>query len=45
MNVNLPSFAQLFGAGCLVMVALTYICNALHLLPWMHWGDEHSVGH
>jgi hypothetical protein len=42
---TLPLFAQLFGAGCLVGVVLTHVCEALHLLPWMHWGDEHSVGH
>jgi hypothetical protein len=42
---TLPLFAQLFGAGCLVVVVLTHVCEALHLLPWMQWGDEHSVGH
>jgi hypothetical protein len=39
------SFLQLLGAGCLVVVVLTHLCEALHLFPWMHWGDEHSVGH
>jgi hypothetical protein len=39
------AFLQLFGAGCLVAVALTHVCEALDLLAWMHWGDEHSVGH
>src|SRR6202035_951035 len=42
---TLPSFWQLFGAGCLLLVVLTHTCEALQLLPWMHWGDEHSVGH
>jgi len=42
---NLGSFLQLLGAGCLVMVVLAHLCEALHLLPWMHWGLEHSVGH
>jgi hypothetical protein len=42
---TLWSFLQLLGAGCLVVVVLTHICEALHLLPWMHWGDEHGVGH
>jgi hypothetical protein len=39
------SFLQLFGAACLVVVALAHICETLHLFPWMHWGSEHSVGH
>jgi hypothetical protein len=39
------SFLQLLGAGCLVVVVLTHLCEALHLFPWMHWGDEQSVGH
>src|SRR5438128_11459403 len=38
-------FLQLLGAGCLVVVVLTHLCEALHLFPWMHWGLEHSVGH
>jgi hypothetical protein len=42
---TLGSFLQLLGAGCLVMVVLAHICEALHLFPWMHWGLEHSVGH
>ena len=36
---------QLFGAGCLVMMVITHICEALRLLPWMQWGHERSVGH
>jgi hypothetical protein len=42
---TLCSFLQLIGAGCLVMVVITHLCEALHLFPWMHWGSEHSVGH
>ena len=38
-------FLQLLGAGCLVVVVLTRVCEALHLFPWMHWGLEHSAGH
>src|SRR5262245_60948548 len=38
-------FLQLFGAGCLVAVVLTHVCEALDLFAWMHWGDERSVGH
>jgi len=42
---TLGCFLQMLGAGCLVMVVLTHLCEALHLFPWMHWGQEHSVGH
>ena len=38
-------FLQLLGAGCLVVVALTHISEAVHLFPWMHWGLENSPGH
>jgi hypothetical protein len=39
------SFLQLVGAGCLVVVALTHLSEALHIFPWMHWGLEDSFGH
>ena len=39
------SFLQLLGAGCLIVVILTHVCEALDLFPRMHWGMEHSVGH
>jgi hypothetical protein len=42
---KLPSALQLFGAACLVMVIFTHVCEALHLLPWMRWGDSNSAGH
>jgi len=42
---SVGSFVQILGAGCLVMVVLTHICEALHVFPGMHWGSEHSVGH
>ena len=41
----LRSFLQLVGSGCLVVVVLAHLCEALHLLSWMNWGLEHSVGH
>jgi hypothetical protein len=39
------SLLQLLGAGCLVIVVLTHVCEALHLFPWMQWGLEQGVGH
>jgi len=39
------SCLQVLGAGCLVAVVLTHLCEALHVFPWMRWGDAHSVGH
>jgi hypothetical protein len=42
---TVSSLLQLLGAGCLVMVVLTHVSEALQLFPWMHWGSEHSVGH
>jgi hypothetical protein len=36
---------QLLGAGCLVVVTLTHVSEALGWFPWMHWGVENSVGH
>src|SRR3989442_14485184 len=39
------SLLQLLGAGCLVVVVLSHVCEALHLFPWMHWGLEQGVGH
>ena len=39
------SFLQVVGAGCLVIVVLTYMCEALGVLPWMHWGVKSSGGH
>jgi len=39
-----PSLLQLLGAGCLVVVPLTHVSEALQLFPWMQWGLEHSAG-
>ena len=39
------SFLGLFGAGCLVVVALTHVTEALRLFPRMQWGDPYSIGH
>jgi hypothetical protein len=39
------SFLQVFGAGCLVVVILTHISEALQLFLWVKWGQSTSVGH
>src|SRR5713226_526294 len=42
---TVSSLLQLLGAGCLVVVVLTHVSEALRLFPWMHWGLKDSVGH
>jgi hypothetical protein len=42
---TLSSLLQVLGTGCLVVVVLTHVFEALHLFPWMHWGLENSAGH
>jgi hypothetical protein len=42
---TVASFLQLLGAGCLVVVVLAHLSEALHLFPWMNWGRPHSIGH
>ena len=39
------SVLQLLGAGCLVVVVLTHVSEALHVFPWMRWGLEDGAGH
>src|SRR5260370_27406515 len=39
------SILQLLGAACAAVVVLTHVFEVLNLLPWMHWGEEHSIGH
>jgi hypothetical protein len=36
---------QLLGAGCLGVVVLTHIAEALHVFPSMGWGVPGSLGH
>jgi hypothetical protein len=38
-------FMQFFGAGCMGVVVLAHVCEALRLFPGMHWGLEQSAGH
>ena len=42
---TIPSFLQVIGAGFLVVVVLTHVCEAVHVWPWMHWGEAHGDGH
>ena len=42
---TVPAFLQVFGAGCLVMVVVAHLCEALQLFPWMGWGLQDSAGH
>ena len=42
---TLPGVLQLAGAAFLLIVVATHIAEALHLLPWMHWGEPDSAGH
>jgi|ERR1051325_5695396 hypothetical protein len=42
---TVAAFMQLFGAACLMIVALTHVSEALHLFPWMGWGLRNSAGH
>jgi hypothetical protein len=39
------SLMQVIGAGCLIIVVLTHVCEALNLFPSMRWGAEDSIGH
>jgi hypothetical protein len=36
---------QLFGSFCLVVVVLTHVTEAFHLLPRMGWGLPNTPGH
>src|SRR5439155_21972875 len=42
---TLSALLQLLGAGCLIVVVLTHVAEALHILPSMGWGEPHSIGH
>ena len=35
----------LFGSACLIVVVLTHVAEAFHILPAMGWGLPSSVGH
>jgi hypothetical protein len=39
------SLLQVLGAGCMGVVVITHVFEALSLFPGMHWGQERSLGH
>ena len=42
---SVSSFLQLIGAGCLIVVVLIHVAEALRLFPSMQWGRPHRLGH
>jgi uncharacterized membrane protein len=42
---NAPSFIQLLGAGCLIIVVLAHVAERFDFLPSMGWGLPESIGH
>jgi len=39
------STLELVGVSCLVVVALTHVCETFGILPALGWGEPDSVGH
>jgi hypothetical protein len=35
-------YLMVLGAGCLIIVVLTHVCEAFHLFPVMGWGMKHT---
>ena len=44
-ETSAASAMQVLGAGCLTVVVLAHICEALHFFPRMGWGSRYSTGH
>jgi|SRR5215831_16266458 len=44
-GINASSILQVAGAACLMVVVIAHLCEALHVFPWMRWGEENSAGH
>ena len=42
---SVSSYLQLIGAGCLMVVVVAHLAEALGLFPSMRWGLPHSLGH
>jgi hypothetical protein len=39
-----PSFIQLVGAGCLIMVVSAHVAERFDFFPSMGWGPRESMG-
>jgi len=44
-NRTVGTVLQVLGSACLLLVVLTHIAEAVHLVPMMGWGEPHSAGH
>jgi hypothetical protein len=44
-GARISSILQVMGATCLMVVVVAHVCETLHFIPWMRWGEEHSAGH
>jgi hypothetical protein len=42
---SLLAFLLLAGSGCLMIMVLTHVCEALDLFPSMRFGEADSAGH
>jgi hypothetical protein len=42
---NAPSFIQLLGAGCLIIVVLAHVAERFDVFPSMGWGLPETTGH
>ena len=40
-----PSFLQLLGAVCFLVVVFIRIFEAFRVFPYMNWGRDNSIGH
>jgi hypothetical protein len=43
--VTIGRLLLLFGSVCLIIVVLTHVAEAFHILPAMGWGLRNSAGH
>jgi hypothetical protein len=44
-RVTVGQVLLLSGSACLIIVVLTHVAEAFHILPAMGWGLPNSVGH
>ena len=43
--MTIGQYLLLFGSACLIIVVLTHVAEAFHILPSMGWGLPNSAGH